>query len=546
MRTLANAAGVDFDQWKALTRVALKLDLRTAATGRGGFGRETGGVGILVVQGVFYLVLGAVLGIFVWTSRDLFLTGLVLLSYTLFMVGTTVLLDHNSALTSPTDYQVLGFRPVSSRTYFAAKLANALVYTTGMTTVVVLLPVLALMLRHGPIVGLAGLIACYACSISAALAILTGYAALMRIAGAEALNRALSYVQLAMSFFVYGGYLLMSRFISQAAVSAYALPKTGWLLLYPGTWFASYLEIAAGRAGLFEIGAAGLSVAAMVSLASGLGGRLSLEYSERLGAVGSASERARAARTSSPGFWFRSGEGRAMALLIRSQFRNDQRFRMSVLSILPMTLLYLFLAAGDGAIRDPLAAAPVVTGSRRGSGPGFSLVTMAVMMFPSMLKMSLSRSDAFRASWVFFACPADRTRMIRSAKSVLVVFYLFPYLAFVAALYTYMIGNVWHVLVHTLLLGLLSHLCLQVLVLMDPDLPFSRPPQKGQQSAMVFMFMFVITFVTILVDRAASLIYSSTLATVMMFATLVLASVVLDQLTKTRIEHQARSLEFQG
>ncbi len=219
---------------------------------------------------------------------------------------------------------------------------------------------------------------------------------------------------------------------------------------------------------------------------------------------------------------------------------------MSVLSILPMTLLYLFLAVGDGAIRDPLAATAPVRGAGRSSGPGFSLVTMAVMMFPSMLKISLSRSDAFRASWVFFACPADRTRMIRSATSVLVVFFLLPYLAFVAALYTYIIGNIWHVLVHILLLGLLSHLCLQILVLLDPDLPFSRPPQKGQQSASLFVFLFVITVVAVLLDRLASVIYASASATVLVFVMLVLASVVLDRLTRTRIEHQAKSLEFQG
>ncbi len=212
----------------------MKLDLRNAAVGRAGFGREASNVSTFIAQGLFYFVLGAILAIFVSASRDLFLTGTVLLTYTLFMVGTTVLLDHNSALTSPTDYHVLGFRPVSSRTYFAVKLANVLVYTTAMTTLVVLLPVLSLVLRHGVLVGLAGLIACYACSISAALVILTAYAWLMRIAGAEALKHALSYVQLVMSFFVYGGYLLMSRFMSRGgghvvrpAENAVAAPLSG-------------------------------------------------------------------------------------------------------------------------------------------------------------------------------------------------------------------------------------------------------------------------------------------------------------------------------
>ena len=49
------------------------------------------------------------------------------------------------------------------------------------------------------------------------------------------------------------------------------------------------------------------------------------------------------------------------------------------------------------------------------------MVTLAMLMFPTMLKMNLSRSDAFRASWIFFSCPIDRTRMVRAAKNVLVV-----------------------------------------------------------------------------------------------------------------------------
>jgi hypothetical protein len=47
-------------------------------------------------------------------------------------------------------------------------------------------------------------------------------------------------------------------------------------------------------------------------------------------------------------------------------------------------------------------------------------------MFPSMLKLSLTRSDAFRASWIYFACPADRARVIRATRDVLLLYFLLP------------------------------------------------------------------------------------------------------------------------
>jgi hypothetical protein len=63
---------------------------------------------------------------------------------------------------------------------------------------------------------------------------------------------------------------------------------------------------------------------------------------------------------------------------------------------------------------------------------------------------------------------------------------------------------------------------------------------------MIIVFMFFITFITVFIDRLASRIYASTLATAMTFGSLIVASIVLDQLTRTRIEYQARSLEFEG
>ena len=165
-----------------------------------------------------------------------------------------------------------------------------------------------------------------------------------------------------------------------------------------------------------------------------------------------------------------------MAVLVRSQFRNDQRFRMTVLGILPLTLVYVFMGVRDGTMVDPFVAA------HGGHASPFSLVTVAVLMFPSLLQMGFSRSESFQAAWVFFASPTDRNRIIQSAKNVLAAFFLLPYLAFVAALYLYFVHNVWHVALHVGFLGLLSYLALQVMVLLDPELPFSRPWQKGRNS----------------------------------------------------------------
>jgi hypothetical protein len=163
-----------------------------------------------------------------------------------------------------------------------------------------------------------------------------------------------------------------------------------------------------------------------------------------------------------------------------------------------------------------------------------------------MLKASLSQSDSFRASWVFFACPADRMQLIRASKNVLVLFFLLPYLFVVGAAIAWLSGAVWHVVVHMSLLGLLSHLWLQLFVLLDPALPFSRPAAKGRQSATLFPMMFLMMGSSIVLQFVAWRMYASVPATVIVFASVAAVSLGVDLLTRVRVAQQARTLEFQG
>src|SRR5204863_4378241 len=136
-----------------------------------------------------------------------------------------------------------------------------LIYTTALTSIAAWLPIVSLFLRYGTTVGLAGIAAFYACSLCTALAILMGYAWMLRVIGPDAVKRALSYAQLVMSFAVYGGYFVMTRAVARSVTTTLTLEKTPWILLYPATWFGSYLELATGHFGLTEILPALASVA---------------------------------------------------------------------------------------------------------------------------------------------------------------------------------------------------------------------------------------------------------------------------------------------
>lgn len=105
------------------------------------------------------------------------------------------------------------------------------------------------------------------------------------------------------------------------------LPAAPLILLYLGARFGSYLDLAGGRTS----------------------------------AACAAEKRTRGES------WFTTGEARAVALLVRSQFRDDHRFRMGVLGLLPFTLLYMVMGVRNGAIADPFARRAATLFARRGS-----------------------------------------------------------------------------------------------------------------------------------------------------------------------------------
>ncbi len=547
MKPLFDALGVDYAQWHALTRAILRRDFRGRSLSMGRAGRQSDSGGkALLGQFLIYSVIGMFLSIAVVAATDLFFAGTLLCAYVMFMTGMAVMLDHSTALTSADDYAILGYRPVSSRTYFAVRLTNVLVYTLLLTTLVSYLPITFLFLKRGPLVGTAGLAAMFGSSIAIAFLLLVSYGALQRLVGANLLKQVLSILQLVMSFLVYGGYMIVNRSASKAFLAEFTLDKTWLVALAPPAWFASYFDLVRGDFSAITVVPAALTILALAGMTFALTGSLASGFSDRLGEVSvttapaSAKASARLAQAkatpgSRAGGWlFREGANRAMALLIRSQFRNDQKFRMGILTILPLTALYIFQGVSHrGDLSDD-------------EGGQFMLVGFAIMMFPAMLKMQLTRSDSYRASWIFFAAPVSRARLIRAAKDVVVTLFLLPYVLIVAAAMAYATGNGVRAIAHVLLLGLISHLVLQVTILMDPELPFAKPFDKGGGPSRMMLLMTVIGITNVALTFAAPWLFASWLMTAALAAAIIVLSVIVELLTKARIEEQARKLEFVG
>ncbi|HSR53143.1 MAG TPA: hypothetical protein VLV83_20155 [Acidobacteriota bacterium] len=536
---------VDYRQWKALTAAALKLDIRSSA---GVVGKTTSSnASGLVTTLFFYAFSGIFIGLGAWINKDVLFSGLLFLGFLSVMIAATILIEFHSIVISPQDFAVLAYRPVSDATFFLARLTNVLLYTLAMTTALALVPSLAYSLTLGwnPLMGLASLTAAYLTAMLVTLVMVLLYAAILRFVRPSKLRRVLSYFQMLMSFLVYGGYILVPRFFPVQDFAQASIPRQGWIYLLPWTWYAGLLEIASGTGGWMSYLAllAGLAIiAGLLTLASR---RMSLDFSRHLNQLEDSAPKAAAGpRTDRGWLWnnrlFAWGEGRAVALLISSQFRHDQRFRLSVLSIIPLTLLYLFMGISEGTFNDPFDTRQVDYGSD-------GLLYIAVMLFPLMLASSLANSDSYQASWIYYASPADKAGLVKGMKNFVMFYFLGPYLLLLAAIFAYFLRDPLHVAVHIAVLAMCSHLSFLLALMADPVLPFSRPVRKGSRTSRMLVPFLVLPIATmLLLPTLFRIAYGSLFSMTAALAGLLLGNGLLSLWADRRIRAKSRKLIFSG
>ncbi len=534
--------GIDIRQWAALTKALIRKDFReSSASTVLRYGRSGGRAFLSLI--FFYFLVGLVFIPIILMGSDIFISGTMLITYTMFMIGSLLLVEYHTVVLSPDDYLVLGYQPISSRTFFAVKICNVLFYVLTFTLVLSLPGVITFCVvpNGGVVVCVVAFCAAFLANLTITLVVILFYVYILKTVSLARLQNILAFFQIGLALSIYSGFIFLPRLVDEWSLQALSLDNTPWLVLLPSSWFGSYLAIASGTFTFIHVLLATLSfcVLAIVSI-SGLG-HISMAYSARLAALASLSNSRKAAsRRFSRLFtvFANAHEERVVAKLIRNQFLHDNKFKMAVLGILPLTVFYLFLGVQEGPLSDPFVT-PKVDISRSG------LLYLLVFLFPMMLRTFVTQSDAYQASWIFYTTPIDIRRIVLAEKNFLMVYFVLPLLMILGAVFQFYFDNILHVLLHLLILGLLSHLFLQFAFLYSPDLPFSRPNVKGQRSRNVALLLIIVPFVVYLgLPFIFKHVYTNLANYLVLTMTVFVISVVLESLIKVRVETHIRRTEF--
>jgi hypothetical protein len=483
---------------------------------------------------------GLMMSLLAWVLEDSMVFATILTTYGALNTAMLLLVDFTGIVVSPNDYLVLGSRPVGSRTFFASRLCAILVYVVALGIGLALFPSIALWIGRGLGAGAfaALFVAVVLCEVCTAVVVIAAYAALLGRVHPRRLTRALSYLQLLATTLFLGGYYLATLAFEESRLRQLSFAELRWLWLDPASWFAAFVPVAAGTAGTVEWAAAAAAVALTLVCLPLASGRLSLDYSERLAEAGGTTEAAPGRRnlmTRLPGFG--RDEAQAVALLIRAQFRYDNRFRLAVLSIVPLTVFYVLLGVRSTALTDPFSAAP---------GGGSTPLYFAIVFLPMTLHASLRVSDSWRAAWIFYATPADPARLIVAAKNFVSVWFIGSYLVGLAIFWSLFYDRVWHAVVHALVIGLLAHLLLQAAVILRPEIPFAAEPRHGERTGQLWLLVLVGSFLAGLVPVVLPFVYERGTWTIAMVALLGGVSGGLEYALRLRAREAVMEMEFRG
>lgn len=531
------ALGGDYRQWRALFRTLIKVGFRTslAAEQMTQQGKRTGFVSWMMV--IAMGIVGAYVGVLTLIAPGPFSLGLFALTTAVIAVFFLLLANFQSVAISPMDYQALGHRPVSPRTYLLARLAVTFAHQGINAGLIVGPSVVVCGIRFGWLAAIGLALAAGLLLLTIVLALIAFYSGLIEKVGANRLSRAMSYSQL----FLGAIYLVPVLFMDKLAPhlrTMQALEPEGWLLTLPSAWFA-------GLAGLFGgAGAAGhwLCAALALSVPVALGwvarDRLSLASAQKLAESVSVDTDRQSKRRRQAGNRMRLGRLSVASGLIRGQFRHDTQFRMGVFSLVPLVVFYFIMALRNSGSVDPFVPGSSVW-------PLFG-IHFALLLAPTLLLEQLHWSTSYRAGWIFFSTPVDRARLAADARHCVSLYFLVPFLAVAGACLAWLFEAVWHALVHVVLLGLVGVFLMQANQYLWPRLPFTMRPVQRRQTGLLVGQMAGMGLMSALVGPYASFAYPRPAWATGTFAVVACGVVLMESRLPRRLNRRLRWLEEQG
>jgi ABC-2 type transport system permease protein len=454
----------------------------------------------LVRSLLFYLIMGFSFAFSLITRASPSLYTLLSYSYFMLMSGFAVVLECSQVLLIPDDLDILGHRPISSSTFFLARVSHLLIFILIFSTVLSIGPTVVSFFLGGtpasfPLSFWGG--AFLTILFTASLTIFL-YSSLLGLVKYEKLRSLVMVIQLIFTGILVFLYQWIARTGWEYSMMNFRLEET-WIRWLPPAWFASIVESIYNPSSKTALYSLAIFAGFLVMLILGFR-RISLSYLQNVSlpeqtlSVKLQSEQPMMKRERFWSGWIlkilHHPETRAGFYLTFNLLYRDRSVKMTLLPVMMPPVVILFWGLFDGSLKDPFTA-----GLSTGNGPGsMQLIPFFIAFLIYMIIHGSGYSADWEAAWVYDASPiASSLHLRRGVRSGLLLGLIVPFYLILTILILFRFF--WlHALQHVFYLAVLGGLFASLISRKNNDFPFSKKREKGERIGGMSFLLLLIPF----------------------------------------------------
>jgi hypothetical protein len=352
----------------------------------------------------------------------------------------------------------------------------------------------------------------------------------------KAVRTVASTVQFLLVFAVYGVFLLFSRNTNQYA-ALFSFGWNPWLIFVPSSWPSAGFVLGEGISAILAFSLSFVSIPLLVALSSRI---VTVDFGNKISEIESISVAKKTTRKKGLSILWKTDEEQVVSLLLKSHFKHDQQFRMAILTIIPLSIVYFILVFVNSAsgIHDPFT--PLGVSTFASTIPLY----VAIGFFPFYMKNALSYSSFAEASWIFYVAPYNRVKLIDAAWKFIFVFFLVPYFAIIIGAFIVMTKSVIGIMLHFFIVFLLSIIQTDIFLYFFAELPFSKKYQKGKGIFALYLRMLVAPLLPVPLFFFVYFFYNDILSFVLLVISLCIVSIIVRIMGRKRAAKRLNREEY--
>jgi hypothetical protein len=496
------AQGIDTDSMYAIVETKLMMDRRRVYMNWRQRQQQENTNHLTIVLAV-YALFGIIVGMVIFFLPSFLIAMVLVHAYLIFMMSMTLITDFSSVLLDTADNQVLLPRPVTSKTFFMARLVHILVYLLQFTIALSLAPIIFTFVKYGILTGMAICITSLLSVLVAVFFTYLLYLLILRFSSEEKVREVVTYFQIGMTVFFSIGYQILPRLINiNKLIDGFQLHWYSYLL--PPVWMAMMLEAVHSLSfdGIHIV----MSVIALLVplfLFWFMVRYLAPSFSRKLAAIntdgtkssriGSATEKSEKFLPFVSGLFCRTNVEKGMFELTWKMVARDRSFKLQFYPAMAYIVFFIFIFVFQGGqgLQEVWERLP-------DTDKFLAIIYIPLLSVSGGIVIS-TFNENFQASWIYYSAPVANPGEIitGSVKALFVKFFIPVYLLlFVFCIY------IWGLpVIDDFIFGFFNNaLCFFVFALLSQHyLPFSRQPSTRQQTGRFITVMLQLIIMAALV-----------------------------------------------